>query len=51
MSDILTERSGGILRLQLNRPEKKNAMTSNMYIRVAELLDEGANDDQVRVVL
>jgi 1,4-dihydroxy-2-naphthoyl-CoA synthase len=28
MSDILTERSGGILRIQLNRPQKKNAMTS-----------------------
>ncbi|MDR3618747.1 MAG: enoyl-CoA hydratase [Paludisphaera borealis] len=51
MSEILTERSGGVLRLQLNRPEKKNAMTSNMYIRMAEFLDEGANDDQVRVVL
>ena len=28
MSDILTERSGSILRIQLNRPEKKNAMTA-----------------------
>ena len=28
MSEILTERSGSILRIQLNRPEKKNAMTS-----------------------
>jgi enoyl-CoA hydratase/carnithine racemase len=51
MSDILTERSGGILRLQLNRPEKKNAMTSNMYVTLAELLDAAANDDEIRVVL
>jgi enoyl-CoA hydratase/carnithine racemase len=28
MSEIVTEQSGSILRIQLNRPEKKNAMTS-----------------------
>ena len=27
MSDIITERSGSILRVQFNRPAKKNAMT------------------------
>ena len=32
MSDIVTERSGSILRIQFNRPAKKNAMTSAMYI-------------------
>jgi enoyl-CoA hydratase/carnithine racemase len=37
MSEILTERSGSILRIQLNRPEKKNAMTSDMYVTLAEL--------------
>jgi enoyl-CoA hydratase/carnithine racemase len=51
MSEILTERSGSILRLQLNRREKKNAMTSNMYVTLAELLNGAANDDQIRVVL
>ena len=51
MSDILTERSGSILRIQLNRPEKKNAMTANMYVTLAELLDAGAKDEQIRVVL
>ncbi len=28
MSDIISERSGSILRVELNRPERKNAMTS-----------------------
>ncbi len=28
MSEILTERSGSVLRITLNRPAKKNAMTS-----------------------
>src|SRR5438874_4283292 len=51
MSDIITERSGHILRIQLNRPEKKNAMTSAMYITLADLLNDAAKDDQIRVVL
>jgi enoyl-CoA hydratase/carnithine racemase len=51
MSDIVTERSGKILSLQLNRPTKKNAMTSSMYITMAELLGEAGKDDQISVVL
>ena len=51
MSDIITERSGHILRIQLNRPEKKNAMTLAMYITLADLLNAAAKDDQIRVVL
>jgi enoyl-CoA hydratase/carnithine racemase len=51
MSDIITERSGSILRIQFNRPAKKNAMTSAMYITMADLLNGAANDDHVRVVL
>ena len=51
MSEILTERSGSILRVQLNRPQKKNAMTSKMYVTLAEILDGAASDDQIHVVL
>jgi enoyl-CoA hydratase/carnithine racemase len=51
MSDILAERSGNILSIQLNRPAKKNAMTSSMYTTMAELLNGAAKDDQIRVVL
>src|SRR5436189_1240644 len=51
MSDIITERSGNILRIQLNRPAKKNAMTSAMYITLADLFNAAAKDDQIRVVL
>src|SRR5438309_8052645 len=51
MSDIITERSGNILRIQLNRPARKNAMTSAMYIMLADLLNDAAKDDQIRVVL
>ena len=51
MSDIITERSGNILSIQLNRPAKKNAMTSSMYVTMADLLNGAAKDDQIRVVL
>ena len=51
VNDIAVERSGNILSIQLNRPAKKNAMTSSMYVTIAELLDAAATDDQVRVVL
>src|SRR5437762_3765912 len=51
MSDIITERSGHILRIQLNRPETKNAMTSAMYITLADLFNNAAKDDLIRVVL
>ena len=51
MTDIVTERSGSILRVQFNRPSKKNAMTSAMYLTMADLLDAAAQDDRLRVVL
>jgi enoyl-CoA hydratase/carnithine racemase len=51
MSDIITDRSGNILRIQLNRPERKNAMTVAMYNTMADLLNGAAKDDQIRVVL
>jgi enoyl-CoA hydratase/carnithine racemase len=51
MSDIVTERSGSILDILLNRPAKKNAMTSSMYLAMTDLLDGAAKDDDIRVVL
>ena len=51
MSDIIIERAEPILRVQLNRPATKNAMTSAMYIALAELFDVAAKDDEIRIVL
>src|ERR1700675_1178360 len=51
MSDIITERSGSILRVQLNRPAKKNALTAGMYTGLADLLNDAGKDDRMRVVL
>jgi enoyl-CoA hydratase/carnithine racemase len=51
MSDIITEHSGSVLDIQLNRPAKKNAMTSSMYATLADTLDKAAEEEQIRVVL
>jgi enoyl-CoA hydratase/carnithine racemase len=51
MDDIVTEHSESILRVQLNRPAKKNAMTSAMYLTLADVLDGAAKDERIRVVL
>src|SRR5262249_44559629 len=48
---IITERSGSILRVQLNRPEKLNALTGAMYMRLAEIFREADQDETIRVVL
>ncbi len=49
--EIVTDRSGSVLRVQLNRPAKKNAMTFNMYATLADLLNNAAKDDAIRVVV
>jgi len=51
MNDIITERAGSILSVQLNRPAKKNAMTSNMYVTLADLFNDAARDASIRAVL
>jgi len=51
MDDIVTERSEGILRVELNRPEKLNAMTSSMYTKLADIFSDAARDERIRVVL
>jgi enoyl-CoA hydratase/carnithine racemase len=51
MDDIVTERSGSILRVQLNRPAKRNAMTARMYATLADVFNDAARDERTRVVL
>jgi enoyl-CoA hydratase/carnithine racemase len=51
MNELLTERSGNILRVQFNRPAKKNAMTLAMYSGLADLLNEADKDEAINVVL
>src|ERR1700684_3555668 len=51
MEEIITEHSGSILRVQLNRPAKRNAMTSAMYLSLASIFNEAANGEDTRLVL
>jgi enoyl-CoA hydratase/carnithine racemase len=51
MDDIITEQSESILRVVLNRPAKKNAMTSGMYVTLADVFNDAARDERIRVVL
>jgi enoyl-CoA hydratase/carnithine racemase len=51
MEDIITERSGSVLRVELNRPTKKNAMTSSMYVALADIFNDAGKDNGTRVVL
>ena len=52
MSDhILIEKSGGVLTLTMNRPEKKNALTRAMYQALGDAIDQAEFDKDVRCVL
>ena len=52
MSDILLiDRTGGILRLTLNRPERKNSISPELREELLAALDEARSDDEVRVVV
>jgi enoyl-CoA hydratase/carnithine racemase len=51
MSDINTERTTSVLRVELNRPTKKNAMTGSMYLTLADVFSKAARDEEIRVVV
>lgn len=51
MSQILSSQHEGVLSLTLNRPEKLNAISTEMYVELVEGLRAAAADESVRVVL
>lgn len=48
---IETSVAQGVLTVRMNRPEKKNALTADMYAGLAAALDAANGDDAVRAVL
>jgi enoyl-CoA hydratase/carnithine racemase len=48
---VIVEKSGGVLTLTLNRPDKKNALTAEMYGVLATAIDAAAEEDDVRCIL
>jgi enoyl-CoA hydratase/carnithine racemase len=51
MNEIVAEISDAVLRVELNRPTKRNAMTAGMYSTLATTFYDAAKDDRIRVVL
>ncbi|MGQ9724303.1 MAG: enoyl-CoA hydratase, partial [Tepidimonas sp.] len=51
MADILEHAEGGVLTLTLNRPARKNALTSAMYATLADALVRAVDAAAVRVVV
>ena len=49
--DILTQKENGILTINFNRPEKKNAITQAMYQSMADALRDAETDVAVRAIL
>lgn len=51
MTDIFQYRFDGVVHIHLNRPEKKNALSQQMYRELTLALQQAAADDSIRVVL
>lgn len=49
--DLIAERHGPVLRLVLNRPRARNALTFAMYEGIARHLEQAGRDDAVRAVI
>lgn len=49
--DILTSKKNGVLTIEFNRPKKKNSITSAMYQMMADALQDGQSDADVRVIM
>ena len=48
---VLIEKAKGVLTLTLNRPDKKNALSPEMYEALGDAVDNAANDPDVRCIL
>lgn len=51
MGHVQVEVKAGVLRITINRPEKKNALTSAMYTGLADAVEQGEANAGVRVIL
>jgi enoyl-CoA hydratase/carnithine racemase len=51
MECIFNSLDGGILKIELNRPQKRNALTLDMYTKFAEVLGTTQAKSEIRVVL
>lgn len=50
MTDILISRDNHIVRIQLNRPQKKNALTPDMYHALRQEIEQANSDTSIHVI-
>ncbi len=48
---IISTVADGVMTIRMNRPDKKNALTGDMYARMAAAIDQANSDDNVRAIL
>ncbi|OFX05337.1 MAG: enoyl-CoA hydratase [Alphaproteobacteria bacterium RIFCSPHIGHO2_12_FULL_63_12] len=48
---VKTDRDGRVLSILIDRPDKKNALTHEMYAAIADGLERAHDDDQIRCVI
>lgn len=52
MSDFIqTSTNNGVLEITLNRPDKKNALTNQMYAEMVSALTDAKTNDTIKVIL
>lgn len=50
-SQVLFTRDNGVATIRLNRPEKKNALNTEMYNALGDAIEAAESDDAVRAIL
>ena len=48
---VLVDRDGGVLRLTMARPERRNAITVAMYAALADAIEGAAGDPSIRLII
>lgn len=51
MGQVEIERKGAVVGIAINRPEKKNALTADMYDALSNAVEQAETDPTVRVIL
>src|SRR4051812_10159620 len=49
-NDLLVSSEKGVLTIRVNRPKKKNAMTSKMLKQTVEAMEKAKSDDTIKVI-
>ena len=50
-NDVVIQRKNGVMQIAINRPSKKNALTTQMYDAIREAIESIIDDDTIRAIL